>query len=181
MKKVPYHNRRSIMEKKIVTTERRMTHSQFVEFIHTGKKGATFATFKATTDPGLKKTGNPYSGVIKVSVVNGCIGFDYENSVNNAQERAGELRDFVAQERKWGKRISRAFVEHKGAFYLTVKVEKSVEPARYFDGNGVEIAKEALEPFMRPLDPTTVIYRDYKLDSIDRIRINGHDILIMHD
>jgi hypothetical protein len=90
------------------------------------RKGTTFVTIVAETDPKLRKRGNPYAGrVTKRSRVNGAIGWIYGNGVNRQRIREGLDPDFEAFPRKWGERIKGTpFVEHKGNTYLELKVER---------------------------------------------------------
>ena len=59
--------------------------------------GARYTNFMAETEVRMNKTGNPYLGATKVSHVLGNLGCNYENVVNNKQERHGQERDFIAQ------------------------------------------------------------------------------------
>ena len=157
------------------------------------KRGTVIVSFHSTTDARLKKTGNPFGDCTKQSHVNGILGYIYENSVNNQREREAkangtEAEKFVAQPRKWGVRLNRAFVLHNGHLYITVKVERSLEPPRYFDEKGNELSKEQVEPFLpKQYKSTTqdlekeVITRDYGMNSFDSIKVNGIDYLILHE
>lgn len=173
-----------------------LTHSQFVALVSAATIGATFVSFIAETEADLKKTGNPFGTVIKRSAVNGCVGFDYEKSVNRQQGREGGAEDFVAEPRNWGTRISRFFVEHtpKGAdrkrTYLTVKVEKVLEKPEYLRADTMEpLAKELIAPFLPKSRSNAdhqgvtkeIIYRDYALDSIRHLRYNGENIDLRPD
>ena len=102
-------------------------------------RGATFATLICETDARLKKTGNPFGQVQKVSRVNVCLGFQYEAAVNRQRTREGAEADFESAPRQWGSRIPGTFlVEHKGRTYLETKVERSLEHA-YITADGREL------------------------------------------
>jgi hypothetical protein len=162
-----------------------LTPDQFVAKLM-GQKGATPVSFQSVTDARLRKTGNPLPmPVLKISEVNGFIGYNYETSVNNQRVREGGERDFEAEDRKWGTRIHPCVVEHKGEFYITVKVERSIAPPRYFDAEGSERETVEVKPFLPPKGETRqevekeVIHREYKVTSIRNIRWGGHRIEIV--
>ena len=53
-----------------------------------GIKGTTFIQLFSTTEPKMNKTGNAlYGNVVKDSITNCIVGFNYENMVNNARKR----------------------------------------------------------------------------------------------
>jgi hypothetical protein len=156
-------------------------------------RGTTFVTFQALTDPRLLAnhpiTGqpNPFRDAMKVSKVNGTIGFIYENSVNRQREREELTADFVAMPRRWGRRINGTpLVEHNGEHYLEVKVEKS-----YFHGyirqhpitgQWEMLPTEAVDEYLPPRRPTRqgvrkeVILRDYTISNIRELQLRGEHI-----
>jgi len=141
-------------------------------------KGATAVTIVARTMP---KGAKP--PVFKVSRVNGMIGWNYANSVNNQLAREGKATVFVARPRAWGTRIEGTpLVEHKGEYYLEFKVEKSLD-YRFEDENGNEINEKtvSLLPSRKPQTQGTekeIILRDYKVSSIVSITYKGVCYLI---
>lgn len=160
-----------------------MTIQQFIAFV-SQKRSAEFVTFYSVTDPRLLKTGNPFRSAMKHTEQTAIIGFDYQNSVNNQLEREGEERDFIAQPRQCGQRISVHFVQNKGKFYLSYKGE-SVKSVRYMNGN-VQINDADIEPFKpKAYEPIqggqekTIIYRDIALDNIRWITMRGMTIEIV--
>jgi hypothetical protein len=147
-------------------------------------KGATFATLITETVPKLKKTGNNLGHVRKVSRVNVCLGFQYDNAVNRQLGREGQEGDFVAAPRQWGVKVTPMIVEHKEKFYLETKVEKSLD-SQYIDENGEEIPFELVEPFLparrkssRQGTEKEILVRDYSLDSLKSIAFNGETYLL---
>ena len=155
-------------------------------------KGASAVTIVARTelDKKMRKTGNPLigKGFTKVSRVNGMIGWHYANAVNNQRKREGLEADFVVQPRKWGTRIEGTpLVEHKGAFYLELKVEKSLGH-RYEDSDGNEIDDNTVSKIKSFLPvkkqaatqqtEKEIVLRDYKLDTILSITYRGTCYLI---
>ena len=138
------------------------------------------------TDSRAKKTGNPYGTILKKTRLLANIGFHYSNSLNSQAIREGKEIDFDIKPRVWGKRLDNCpLVEHKGNYYLEVKVEKTFE-VNYFLENGAPIEKELVEPFLpKKYESKTqdqldkkVILRDIKLASILSMRIGGESILV---
>lgn len=163
-----------------------LTPQQFVNALME-QKGTTAVSFQATTDAKLKKTGNLFAmPVIKVSEVNGMIGYDYENSVNNQKEREGQEREFQVAKRSWGERIHPCVVTHKGQFYITVKIQRVLSSPLYIDFSGKELESIEVKPFLpaksksRQGVENEVIHREYKVESIRNIRWKGKVIQIIN-
>jgi hypothetical protein len=139
-------------------------------------KGARMVTFVAKTVPKMVKTDNPFWGhVHKLSEVNGCINWIYQNSVNRQRLREDKEPDFIPAPRAWGQREWRTpFVTHNGKKYLEVKVEKSIQHT--YTLHGQLVSKEVEELIKLYLTPHSkahrqqldkdVILRDYTLDNI---------------
>ena len=147
-------------------------------------RGATFATLITETVPKLKKTGNNLGHVRKVSRVNVCLGFQYDNAVNRQRTREGADNDFEAAPRQWGVKVTPMIVEHKGRFYLETKVENSLG-TQYIDEDGKEIPFAIVEPFLpsrsksnRQKTEKEILVRDYALDSIKTIAFGGETYLM---
>lgn len=167
-----------------------MTRDDLVSALR-DRRGAFFVTLTAETDPRMRKTGNPYVGAVKRSVVNGLLNWIYGNAVNNQRVRenqpldaAGEVEHFTPEPRKWGTRIIRAdgtvtpLVEHKGRFYLELKVERSLGYEYRLGGTVIDPA--VVEPFLpertegaRQEVDRPVILRDYSIESIQQIVLDG--------
>lgn len=148
-------------------------------------RGATFATLVTKTDARLRKTGNPFGNVEKVSRVNVCLGFQYEAAVNRQRTREGTEADFEAAPRQWGERISPMLITHNGKIYLETKVEKSLSHS-YVDANGQELSSEQVAPFLPARKPSArqetekeILVRDYALDSIQGISLRGEEYVIL--
>jgi hypothetical protein len=147
-------------------------------------KGVTFSTIVTRTEPKLLKTNNPFTGIKKVSRVNVTIGFNYQNSVNNQRQREGSDTDFESLPRKWGERIKGTpLVSHNGNMYLEAKVEKTLDHM-YINTHGQNIPDDLIAPFLPKHGETRqeldkeVILRDYKIDSIIGIKINGEEYTV---
>ena len=117
--------------------------------------------------------------ILKRSRVNGVLGYNYENSVNNQREREGKDSDFQQEERRWGVRLDRVWVSHKGELYFTVKVERSLEEPRYFTESGVELSRDEVKPYLPKKSKSSrqgtdkeIIHREYKLSSLRGITMN---------
>jgi len=172
----------------MVTTEaRRIGREELVEVL-TLRKGAQPVTFLAVTKPKMlkkhreTKDPNPFEGrVTKVSRVNGFINWRYANSVNRQRERerGDEAEAFEAVPRKWGVRVEGTpFVDHKDKRYVEVKVEGVIESEYRVDGH--PIAKEELAAYLPARSESSrqgvereIVLRDYGLDTITEIAING--------
>ena len=147
-------------------------------------KGATFISVDITSEPRMRKTGNPYMGATKTLSLSGAFNFDYENSVNAQLEREGKEANFESQGRSWGKREGN-LIEHKGNYYIQLKVQGASDPVFRF--NGVEIEKSVLEPFLQESHkPHTqdelekeVVVRDVKLENVKAIRVAGEELLVV--
>jgi hypothetical protein len=165
----------------------KMTVKELVEKVMS-LRGTTIISFEAVTDARLKKTGNTIPlPCFKRSKVNGMIGYNYENSVNNQREREGSERDFEAEPRSWGVRIHPCVVEHKGNYYLTVKVERSLETPRFVDAEGCERSLVEVKPFLpskgesRQGVDREVIHREYAVENLVNLRMGGFDIEIVKE
>jgi len=144
--------------------------------------GATFATIETRTQVRLKKTWQG-GAVEKESRVNVTLNANYEKSVNRQLGREGKDTDFEAMPRQWGNRVPHTpLVTHNGKFYLECKVEKSFNSTYYMDGQ--EIDKAMVEPHFyasssRQGTDKEIIVRDYSLDSIVRINLNGNSYRVV--
>lgn len=139
-------------------------------------RGATPVTISALTQVKTAK----YPGLTKLARVNGMLAASYSASVSR---KVGV--PFESGPRPWGHRVAGCthLVEHKGAFYLTLKVERALE-AIYLARRGpflktvktTEIADALPKPDMRP-----VTVRDYALAHIKRIAIGGQRYRVVAD
>lgn len=163
-----------------------LTATTLIELLGT-VKGATFATLITETDARLKKTGNPFGDVRKVSRVNVTLGFQYENAVNRQRTREGTDADFEAAPRQWGERISPMLIGHKGKTYLETKVERSLGYT-YLDATGKELTPEEIAPYLpaksansRQETEKEILVRDYALESIRSLSMGGEQYVMLQD
>ena len=165
--------------------------TQMVAEVRNNVKGTSHITVNLDSpqDKVMRKTGNPFigMGIVKRETLNGTIGYIYENAVNNiALKEDKEIRQ--AKPHPWGDmdekhlfRINRK----TGKPYLSMLV-KNVTVHGYFDGNGNQIDKNLLAPFMpekhksstqADLDGEAVV-RDYDMQNITSIRAFSEDYII---
>lgn len=148
-------------------------------------RGASFATVTTRTDARLRKTGNPFGHVEKISRVNVTLGFQYAGSVNRQRVREDSTPDFVSMPRQWGQRSEQTplLIEHKGKLYLETKVERSLGHS-YMAENGEILSDEQVRPFLptrgasRQEVEKEILVRDYAIDSIVAIAFNGDEYLV---
>lgn len=153
-----------------------ITKNDIIEAIKS-RKGAAFITFYALTEA-QKSAAKNAQKVYKLSRVNGIVNFVYENSVNNQLRREGKEFAFTAKPRKWGVHVSPSIIEHKGKFYLQVKVERTLGKPKYFT-NGKLVNKAEISHLLKesrasgqPCDKE-VILRDYSFDAITSLSMDG--------
>lgn len=156
-------------------------------------KGAKPLTISAFVDARPKKTGNPFAAIRKLSKVNGMTGANYEASVNRQQDREmGELAPgFEAKERKWGDRVSPALVEKDGKWYLAIQPRSTAKPLYFTQKTGEPFKHTAKETIAHLLPAQrdngaaqgveqAVIYRNYSLENIAAVTIDGESYRIRH-
>jgi len=159
-----------------------------------GQHNATMASIVSDTEPSIKspKTSGMGGGRIrKRSYAQIVLGGSYENAVNKAIVKEGiengkrEVEYFEPLPRKWGVRIDGTpLVEHKGKTYVEARVLKVLKTEYFFDGNPVD--KTDIDRFLLPhkegvrqgLD-NPIIWRDYNVDSIVNLTLNGETIEVV--
>lgn len=162
---------------------RTVSLGEFIMTLETAR-GARPVTFTATTDARLRS--NPFGQVNKRSRVNGMVNWNYQNSVNRQRAREDSTPDFEASPRKWGRRIPKSpFVIHKGQLYMEVKVERSLNH-QYVATDGQPLSDTDVAPFLPKRNSNKrhqgvereVILRDYRVDHLDAITIDGEQLVI---
>ena len=171
-----------------------ITQNQAVAMIRDNVKGTTFVSIDTSTDPDMPKTNNPFWdkanktwNIRKLNTVTGAIGADYERAVNRIANKENK-DDREAKPRAWGTLTAdRLFVEHKGGFYLQVKVENGGKPTYVHADTGEAIDKETIKPFLKEKVKSStqadldgeVIIRDFKMASIKSMRFMGESYTIV--
>lgn len=145
-------------------------------------KHAQPIAFTALTTVDARKTGNPYSAILKLSTVQAFIS-DHESSVNRQQQREGQVPSYKAGARSWGRRESLALVTKGEKAYLSVQVLRSRPVYMVRDGalRIVPRAKiEAYLPATKPKSVTTkeVVRRDFDLKNVVAVSIGGERLRI---
>jgi len=155
------------------------------------EKAVSFAGLVCETVPSeIKnpKTSGMGDRITKLSHVTVAVGdkLNYGRIVNGRRDRlAGELgveppEDYKVQERKWGMRVPNTpFVIHRGQLYLECLITGVSQTEYKLDG--VIVSKDMIAPYLRPKTADTseerlgveVIWRDYRLDSIVQVRVDG--------
>lgn len=150
-------------------------------------KGTTFATLETVTDPDMRKTGNPYVGRVKKHTrINCTFGANYENAVNRQGEREGlEVEEkFEAEKLPYGNwLVPHKLIEHKGAVQVRVMCNPHMKPDVAYTLDGQPMDVSVIKPFMPEKKASArqeefgiereVVPRNYKLESIKAITVNG--------
>ena len=149
-------------------------------------KHATPATIIATTDVDMNKTNNPYfERVTKTQKSNVFINFDYAASVNRKLVKEGKVADFVAKPRKWGEKLTGTpLVFHNTKYYLETRF-LGAEPQVEYNLDGEITDKSVFELYLKKEnvkatvknqgleEDEIVILRDFKVENVRQLRING--------
>ncbi len=168
-----------------------ITTSQ-LETLLLGVKSSTFVTITTYTledkmNKNVEGTPNPfYKQLYKRSKVNGTIRFYYDRAVNKKRDKEDKDPDFVALPRSWGEWIdgSPLVISDKGNVSLVIMI-KSRE--HQYEQNGEIIPTEIVDPWLRETQEGTrqgldnpVVYRNFRLDNITNINMNGEWFDIDH-
>lgn len=133
------------------------------------------------TIPAMNKLSNPFFGrVVKISHITAFINCRYSRTVNLQRIREAKTADFRARERAWGSKIEkRPLVEHDDQYYFEVKLQARRSQLRLI-GTGEVIPPDAIKPFIPPVKKNPrqrlnreVILRDFRIDHVAELRING--------
>jgi hypothetical protein len=171
------------------TATKTINEQDMLTVLNEGVKGNTFVTISTDTEPAMRKTNNPYYGLVrKLTTLNGMIGFDYPANVNKLAASEGK-EERNAKPRSWGE-VSpcKRFIFHKGAVYLRFRSEKCLEAPVYLM-DGQEIAKALLDPFLTVKTKSStqadldgeIVVRDFSLASIKTITFRGVKYVIDHE
>lgn len=141
-------------------------------------------TYGEDGKPLSEKTENPYLGATVNKSTNGIINFDYQNAVNRQLVREGKTAEFEAKERKWGKHVTKAIIEHKDNYYIQIRVGKTFNHKYMFEGE--EVPYKSLKAFITPkkeiINQGTdkeIVIRDIKFDgSVESITLDKVQYII---
>lgn len=147
-----------------------------------------FVGLVAVHEPFMRAKSNPFAGkVLEVSRANGAINFKYSRTVNKQRKREDKPADFVACERVWGNPIQGCpLIFHFSDaphLYLELKRER-IERWFYHSETLEPIAESELTPFLKRRGKSRqklnreIVLRDYRLDHIAEITINGETLQI---
>ena len=168
-----------------------MTQSQLVARLE-GERGTLIVGIEALTDTRARKTGNPFGQIFKRVRCSGVVGADYQRAVEREAGRQGaDASEFDAEPLPWGEwLIPGKVITHKGGYYLRTQYtpgQRKLHTAKvlgYFDSAGARLDLDKIKAFLpasresaKQQDEAglgeTVQVRTYKLDSIQRIRLDG--------
>lgn len=150
--------------------------------------GARPVTIRYFTNPKLLRTDNPFWdkesktwSLFKIGRINGMVNWSYQRSVNRQREREDKETDFESKPRVWGTRIQGTpLIEHKGNYYIEVKVERNLETL-YVDEEGNKVEKSEFAEFIpdrkkssRQKVDKEIILRDINLENIIEISYNNN-------
>ena len=170
-----------------------ITVTEAIGIINTVVRGTMAISVDAVTIPSMRKKGNPFykDGICllrKYCRMDGLVGFDYENSVNNQANREGK-GEREAKARKWGVlTANRLFVTHKDKYYLQMKVQSTSKPV-YRLPDGTEVDKAELEQWLQKSSKSStqadlnkeVVLRDVKMENIAGMRLDKESYSITPD
>ena len=133
--------------------------------------------------------------LIKHTTMVGLVGtkVDYATLVENRLIKESDLKGTEAsswekEERRWGERIDGVEVQHKGSTYITVHCVSANKPIVRYELDGKEVDEITLAKIKKCFSDSSskkqenakiekqVVYRDYKLSSINSIKVGGEVI-----
>jgi hypothetical protein len=133
------------------------------------------------TVPDMRKKGNPYFGhVLKISELTAFVGFRYSKAVNAQRVREDKKPTFESLPRAWGERIYKTpVVEYGEDFYLELKLQARRSQIRDIHTHEI-IPPDLISKYLTPIRKNKrqklnreVVLRDYRLDHIAELRIDG--------
>jgi hypothetical protein len=151
-------------------------------------RGSKFLTITSRTDARLKKTGNPYGTVYKVSKVNICVNFQYEAGVRRRLEKEGKNPDDFVRGESWHTAVKSEdgfltpLCSHKqtGAVYLRCQRLATIGEPVYFTQDGVEVTREEIAEWLPKQSEyanqgleAPLIFLTYALSSIVEVVAEG--------
>lgn len=154
--------------------------------------GSQFVSVITETEPRMRKTNNPYNGnVIKRSVQNGLVNFQYDEGVKRRLAKEGKDPNEFESGTSWHEPVKlngrlTPFCRHKKTGDLYFRYQLHNSRSQFFNKNtGDEISKDALTPFLydsdsyknQGLDEPLMIITP-KLSSIKEITFGGKRFIL---
>lgn len=180
----------------------KITHSKLVEIL-AQSKGAFPVSLLSETDAKARKTGNPFGQINKISAVRTFTGADYENAVNREANRQGAEGEFESEGLPdWKEQIVKNKVfRHKTEGTLYFRTQTTPEQRKrsrsivlaYRGPSGQFLKPSEVKPFLPPKSVSRkqesaglsskkqVEVREFKFDSIRKIRMNGETFELVND
>lgn len=159
-----------------------------------GLRGAKLFSITAETDARLKKTGNPYGKVTKISRVNVLVNFHYDAGVLRRLEKEGKSPESFKKGESWhvpvltedGKLTPFCQHPNTGELYLRVCVQGYGDTI-YLSEAGERLTYADVEPWLpkregaygnQGLD-APLEFKVYKLSGIVEIGIDGQNLAVV--
>ena len=138
-----------------------------------------FTRWKPLKDCPNKK--NPYKKrVKKLSYLNGMLGAQYGSCVERVAKRAGIDNPPPIQPRKWGERVKGTpLVKHKDQYYLEYLPIRKLQEQFILDNRPATPEEmEDIKQYMKENEPPPkgVVWRNYRLDHLESIKVEGNPI-----
>jgi len=176
-----------------------LTHTQLFDIIK-NSKGTAIIGIEALTEPKVRKTGNPFSAILKHVRAVAFVGAGYGKAVRNEGERQGatEAATFQAAPLPWGTwEVENKIITHKGARYLRTqstpgqRKRQAAKVLSYRDAEGRFLSPEAVKPFLPEKSDSArqsavglaekIQVNTYKFSSIRKVRIAGQSFAVVAD
>lgn len=141
----------------------------------TSRRGNVFIAAWACTEPEL--THGPFVDRVYCLTHASCaMGFDLENSVNNALRRNGKRANYRKGPDPWGgtRTLNEAVKERKGHLYLVLRIQGRKRDFR-LKSNQQRIKLETMEPYLNKSNIEGVIYRRYRFDHLLGVQMRCSD------
>ena len=139
-----------------------------VEYIE-AKKGGEIVSIQMTTSPKTRASGK-HLNIKKHTKVSAVIGIDYTSCKNLGLARDGQPADFEAQARRWGDKLNKKHVAHKGKDYLPMWVNRTLSSE--YTINGKACTYDDIKGHLYTSKAPTP-YREVNYDNISLLRMRG--------
>lgn len=164
-------------------TDARLKKTGIVRHMHRNEKGELI--------PVETKVSNPFGKVKKRVIVNTQLGCKYENAVQRQGQREDnpDAKDFKAKARQWGDKEGKV-VKYGGKVYLRTQTTAGMRRAnraniQYIAEDGRYLSDAQVAPYLpakkeakQAGNEDKIEERDYTLENIKSVTINGEKIII---